>query len=193
MTVSWTPPVLAGEMVTLRPIRADDATALWEGLNDPESRRMAGFTKEYTQEAVAQWAAEVAQVEGRFDWATTTDGETILGRISLKAVDLVASRAEIRVLTLPGHRGRGYGREAIMLVLRFAFGRPDEGGLGLHRVGLEVLSINPRAAALYQSLGFVVEGRRREVIGDGDGERFADAIEMGMLDDEYPAARDSWA
>ncbi|SEF01041.1 GNAT family N-acetyltransferase [Ruania alba] len=191
MTVSWTPPVLTGEMVTLRAIRADDADPLRAGLTDPEGLRMAGLTKEYTPESVARWAADAATREGRFDWATTTDGEEILGRISLESVDLDARCGDIRSLTLPGHRGRGYGREAIMLVLDFAFGAPGDGGLGLHRVGLEVLSINPRAAALYQSLGFVVEGRRREVIGDG--ERFADAIGMGMLEDEYPAAKATWS
>ncbi|WP_159623529.1 GNAT family N-acetyltransferase [Ruania rhizosphaerae] len=189
MDVNWVPPVLAGEMITLRPIRAEDSDALWDGLGDPEGRRMAGLTQEFTREQVAQWAATAAEREGRFDWATTVDGEAILGRISLERVDPVARSANLRSLTLPGHRGRGYGREAIMLVLDFAFG--TDPGLGLHRVGLEVLSINPRAAALYQSLGFVPEGRRREVLGDG--ERFADSLVMGMLEDEYPAAKASWA
>lgn len=186
MPGSWVPPVLTGEMVSLRAIRAEDADALWEGLTDSEGRRMAGLTQEFSRESVAQWAATAAEREGRFDWATTIDGEAILGRISLERVDLVARSANLRSLTLPGHRGRGYGREAIMLALDFAFG-----DLGLHRVGLEVLSINPRAAALYQSLGFVPEGRRREVLGDG--ERYADALVMSMLEDEYPTAKASWA
>ncbi|UFU02063.1 GNAT family N-acetyltransferase [Ruania suaedae] len=189
MDVSWTPPVLTGEMVTLRAIRAEDADPLHDGLTDPEGRRMAGLTREFSRDEVSRWAAGAAEREGRFDWATTVDGEQMLGRISLEHVDPVARHAEVRSLTLPGHRGRGYGREAIMLVLDFAFG--TDPGLGLHRVGLEVLSINPRAAALYQSLGFVPEGRRREVLADG--ERFADALVMSMLEDEYPRAKATWA
>ncbi|MBZ2195828.1 GNAT family N-acetyltransferase [Occultella gossypii] len=188
--VEWAVPTLPGEMVTLRPIEATDADDLWLGVSDPEGRRQTGETTVRTREEVAEWAATAAELEGRFDWAMCTEDRRMVGEIALERVDLTSRRAEVRLLTNPGHRGRGYGREAIMLVLAFAFEASDAGGLGLHRVGLEVLSINPRAAALYQSLGFVVEGRIREAYLDS--ERYYDSIRMGMLEDEYAGARASW-
>ncbi|CAM3761929.1 GNAT family N-acetyltransferase [Occultella aeris] len=188
--VDWAVPTLPGEMVTLRPIEATDADDLWLGVSDPEARRQTGETDERTREEIAEWAATAAELDGRFDWAMCTEGRRMVGEIALERVDLTSRRADLRLLTNPGHRGRGYGREAIMLVLGFAFEAPEAGGLALHRVGLEVLSLNPRAAALYQSLGFVVEGRIREAYLDS--ERYYDSIRMGMLEDEYTGARASW-
>jgi RimJ/RimL family protein N-acetyltransferase len=80
----------------------------------------------------------------------------------------------------PANRGRGYGTEAIELVLGLAFD-----GIGLHRVGLDVLSINARAYSLYENIGFRVEGRLRDAYRDGDG--WCDAILMALLEDEYRA------
>ena len=74
-------------------------------------------------------------------------------------------------------------------MLRFAFeGVDGEPGPGLHRVSLDVLSINPRAQALYESLGFRPEGRLRDIYRDGD--TWADAIVMSILEDEYRALQD---
>ena len=67
-------------------------------------------------------------------------------------------------------------------MLGFAFD-----GLGLHRVELDVLSVNTRALSLYENLGFRVEGRRRDAYRDG--ERWCDAIDMGLLEDEYRAGQ----
>jgi RimJ/RimL family protein N-acetyltransferase len=61
--------------------------------------------------------------------------------------------------------------------------------LRAHRFWLDVKSLNTRALALYQSEGFVEEGRLREsvrVMIDGvDG--FDTLIVMSMLDREYAA------
>src|SRR5690606_35938405 len=98
-------------------------------------------------------------------------------------IDRVARSAELRLAMRPGFRGRGYGTESIQLMLRLAFET-----LGLHRVGLEVLASNSRAQALYENLGFVVEGRRRQAAHDG--ERFVDVIMMGLLAEEYGSTTD---
>ncbi|MGQ0517411.1 GNAT family N-acetyltransferase, partial [Bacillus sp. D-CC] len=45
-------------------------------------------------------------------------------------------------------RGKGYGREAIHLILKYAFYE-----LNLHRVGLDVISYNKAAIELYKKMG----------------------------------------
>src|SRR5450756_2140935 len=154
-------PVLSGELVVLRPIRADDADAMWDMVNDPEGRRLTGTSANFAREQVDTWCATVADREGRHD-----------------------SNANLRLALRPGQRGLGFGSEAIQMVLAHAF---DEAGLGLHRVSLDVLSINPRARMLYESLGFVVEGRLRESHRDGDF--WCDAIVMAILEDDYRAGQ----
>lgn len=188
-------PVLQGEMVRLRPIEARDADRLWESVQDPEGMRLTGTTATFTREQIEQWTATVADRPGRYDWAVTPgavrDGQQVsdelIGEIVLNEVDPDAGSANLRLQMLPDYRGRGYGREAIIEVLRFAFDADE--GPHLHRVGLDVLSINPRARALYGSIGFREEGVLRDVYRDGDG--WADATVMSILEDEFRAVHGS--
>ncbi|MBL0887650.1 GNAT family N-acetyltransferase [Myceligenerans indicum] len=185
-------PELRGELVRLRPIEPRDADRLWEGVQDPEGMRLTGTTATFTREQIDKWAATVSDRPGRFDWAIVPaamrDGvpvsDELIGEIVLNGIDVDARSANLRLQMLPNYRGRGYGREAIEEVLRFAFvGGPEHPGPHLHRVGLDVLSINPRAKALYESLGFREEGRLRDVYPDGQG--WSDAYVMSVLEDEY--------
>ena len=177
-------PTLQGELVTLRAIRADDADAMWEMIQDPESSRLTGTTATFTREQIDTWCATVDGRPDRHDWAITHGGDEYLGEIVLNDIDAHAASANLRLALRPGQRGRGFGGEAIELVLAHAFAEAPE-GLGLHRVGLDVLSINPRARMLYESLGFVVEGRQREA--HRDGEFWCDVILMAILEDDYRA------
>lgn len=181
-------PTLNGELVTLRPIRADDADAMWEMLDDAEGNRLTGTTGQFTRAQVDEWCATVADRDGRHDWAITHDGDEYLGEIVLNEIDEHSRNANLRLALRPGQRGRGFGGEAISLVLAHAFAAAPE-GLGLHRVSLDVLSINPRARILYESLGFVEEGRLREA--HRDGEFWCDAIVMAILEDDYRAAHEA--
>ncbi|GIJ00517.1 RimJ/RimL family protein N-acetyltransferase [Sediminihabitans luteus] len=185
-------PVVQGEMMRLRPMEARDADRLWESLQDPEGMWQTGTTRSFERSEIDAWAATVSDREGRYDWAITPgalrDGEPLsdelIGEIVLNEVDETLRSANLRLQLLPNYRGRGYGREAIHRVLGFAFA-PAPDGLGLHRVELDVLSINPRARMLYESLGFREEGRRRDAYRDGDG--FCDAVMMSILEDEFRA------
>jgi diamine N-acetyltransferase len=90
-------------------------------------------------------------------------------------------------------KGRGLGRECVRQLKRMAFR-----DLRAHRFWLDVKQLNTRALALYQSEGFVEEGRLRESVrtsadgaatGSGaDGAAGYDTlVVMSMLDREYAA------
>ncbi|SDD61290.1 Protein N-acetyltransferase, RimJ/RimL family [Sanguibacter gelidistatuariae] len=183
-------PELHGELVRLRPIIATDADRMWESVQDPEALRLTGTTADFTREQIGEWARTVSDRPGRYDWAITSaavrDGHQVsdemIGEIVLNEIDEHARSANIRLILLPNYRGRGYGRDAIFAVLQWAFTQGAD-GLDLHRVSLDVLSINPRAQMLYESLGFQVEGRLRDVYLDGD--LYSDAIVMAILEDEF--------
>ncbi len=82
----------------------------------------------------------------------------------------------------PDHWGKGYGREAMSLLLRFGFHE-----LNLHRIALGVFSYNDRAIGLYKSLGFVHEGTERESL-QRDGARY-DMLIFGLLRSEWEAGQ----
>ena len=74
----------------------------------------------------------------------------------------------------------GYGSDAVMTLLRFAF---EE--MNLNRVELGVFEFNERAIACYLKCGFVEEGRRREhYFQEG---RYWDIIDMSVLRREFEA------
>ena len=74
--------------------------------------------------------------------------------------------------------GKGYGTEALKLLLDFGFLE-----LNLHRVSLRVFSFNGRAIKLYEKLGFQQEGKSRESIFRNG--RWHDIIHMSILQNEY--------
>jgi RimJ/RimL family protein N-acetyltransferase len=74
--------------------------------------------------------------------------------------------------------GRGYGTEAMQLLLRFAFAE-----LNLARVSLEAFASNTRAIRSYEKAGFRLEGVQREW-ARRDGRR-TDVVGMGILCEDY--------
>jgi diamine N-acetyltransferase len=77
-------------------------------------------------------------------------------------------------------KGRGYGRATVEAVIDRAFEAH-----GAHRLWLDVKDDNFRARALYESTGFLVEGRLRDCLKAGG--RYESLIVMSMLSDEYLA------
>jgi RimJ/RimL family protein N-acetyltransferase len=76
--------------------------------------------------------------------------------------------------------GKGYGTDAVNILLRFAFQE-----LNLHRVNLNTFEYNARAIRAYEKIGFVHEGKMRDALRR-DGRRW-DMIFMGILRTEWEA------
>jgi RimJ/RimL family protein N-acetyltransferase len=75
-------------------------------------------------------------------------------------------------------RGKGYGTQALRMLLRFAFAE-----LNLFRVSAMVPEYNEAALALLKKLGFVQEVCRRKAL-ERDGRRW-DLYYFGLLSDEW--------
>ena len=102
----------------------------------------------------------------------------LVGTCQLLAIQPIHRKAELQIrIGDPAARGRGLGREAVELLLDFAFH-----DLNLHRVELTVLSGNEAALKTYAGAGFVREGMLRQA-AHVDG-RFVDVILMAVLREE---------
>lgn len=84
-------------------------------------------------------------------------------------------------LTKP-YQSKGYGREAINWVLDWGFKHA-----GLHSISIDTASYNPKAVHLYESIGFKLEGRRRETIWQN--RKWHDLLEFGMTEQEWEEIR----
>ncbi|KAK1761594.1 acyl-CoA N-acyltransferase [Echria macrotheca] len=84
---------------------------------------------------------------------------TMVGSLSLDCPPTTRHHRSLNlgILIATEHQGRGYGTEAINWALDWAFAVA-----GVHAVRLTAFSYNERGIKLYERLGFVKEGIRRE-------------------------------
>ncbi|MDC3955489.1 GNAT family N-acetyltransferase [Polyangium jinanense] len=123
----------------------------------------------------------VAEEEGRGIVA-----EASILRLTLRMVRHVAV---LGIGVHPDAQGIGLGRALLEALLGWVRDHRDADGGRIRRVELHVRADNPRAVALYRSLGFQEEGSRRGLIRRDDG-NFVDDIGMGLLlpDPDEPSA-----
>jgi len=107
------------------------------------------------------------------------EDDRLLGDITLSVVDW-GSRNTFMGIGIGAREfwGKGYGTDAIELLLRYAFTE-----LNLRRVSLNVFEFNERAIRSYEKVGFRLEGRERQVM-QREGRRW-DIIDMGILREEW--------
>mgnify|MGYP003530067608 CR=1 FL=1 len=146
--------------------------------------RLTGTPGSFDVEQLRAHYRNVAAADDRYDFAITAVDDPQsrwLGEAVLKNIDRVNRCAGFRIsLGGASQYGRGLGTQATRLVLEFAFGM-----LELHRVELEVYDFNPRARHVYEKVGFVVEGVRRDALW-WDG-AWHGAVLMAILAPEWRA------
>ncbi|MBK8084447.1 MAG: GNAT family N-acetyltransferase [Devosia sp.] len=176
-------PTLRGRRVLLRPASAGDLDARLSLGTDPDIHRMFGGSHSQLAPLTSQGAEHWLRglLSHPHAWVIETD--RLIGEIRLDRLEPVDRRANLAIGILdPAALGRGYGPEAINLLLAHAFN-----SLGLHRVGLRVVAYNERAIRAYAKCGFVVEGCEREAaLVDGV---FHDDILMGILAAEFASSQ----
>ncbi len=173
--------MIRGEKVTLRAVTRGDLPRLLDFANDLEVELAGGGDPPMPrtlQRLEKDFEREVSEPpRDRTNFAIEADGECI-GTCGLFNIDLNARHAELGIgIGAKEYWGKGYGREAVGLLLDYAFRLRN-----LRRVWLEVHSANERAIRAYSSCGFVEEGRMREHVWLGG--RYVDNVIMGVLREE---------
>ena len=92
-----------------------------------------------------------------------------LGCIDLFDFDPVNMRVGVGVLIDPQFRGKGYGKAAIALVMKYC---AEE--LKVRQLYAEVLESNRASQVIFESMGFTESGKKKQWMLDG--ETFVDQI-----------------
>ena len=166
-------PTVPGTLVTLRPVRRDDAVELTKVDDDVD--RLTGTHRTFDLAELEQWYATRGEQTDRIDWAIIDNATGAwAGEAVLNELDTDNLSCNFRIL-LQGPRfyGRGLGTEATRLAVEHAF------AVGVHRIELEVYAFNPRARRVYEKVGFRHEGTKRDaLLWDGT---WVDAFVMALL------------
>lgn len=176
--------MLTGKQVRLRAMEASDLERVYEWINDRDVTRFLMARYPMSRSDEERWLAESSGKNG-FERDVRLAIETLDG-VHIGNIGLHAVRPEDRTCELgimigdKSYWSNGYGTDAIVTLLRFAFHQ-----MNLHRVALGVFPYNQRGIACYRKCGFVEEGRHRDdVYRDG---RYWDVIRMGILRNEFDA------
>jgi RimJ/RimL family protein N-acetyltransferase len=107
------------------------------------------------------------------------DNDRLIGFVALHSIEWNNQACLLAIgIGEPAYRGKGYGTEALNMILRYGFHE-----LNLNRIGLDVIEYNDNAIAMYKKAGFKEEGRMRSaVLRDGNS---YDRIIMGILKNEW--------
>jgi RimJ/RimL family protein N-acetyltransferase len=171
-----------GDRVRLGAFQPEDISAFQRWYQETEFTRFLDSAPSVprSESKVARWLEEEERNRDSYIFAIRTlDTDTLIGFIQLDGILWNQGSAWLVIgIGEPQYRGRGYGHEAISLMLQFAF---DE--LNLHRVQLTVFSYNAQAIQLYERLGFRREGIMREAL-HRDGARH-DVFLYGLLRHEW--------
>ncbi|MEX0682046.1 MAG: GNAT family protein [Dehalococcoidia bacterium] len=175
--------MIEGKLVRLRALELADAERAYRWINDREVTRYLMARYPLSMENEKEWAEAASKRTGFSDLGLaieTKDGVHI-GTCGLHRGRNEDRHAELGIMI--GEKeywNRGFGTDAILTLVRFAFEQ-----MNLNKVTLGVMGFNDRAQAVYARVGFIEEGRSREdYYQDG---RYWDVIRMSILRREFEA------
>jgi RimJ/RimL family protein N-acetyltransferase len=164
--------------VAIRRARGDDATALlpfWRRVGSETGYLTFGAEGPGTTEAQQRELLEHAVASDNGLALVAEDGGELVAVLTFSGGARPWTRhvGEFGITVVQSHWGRGIGRRLVAMLLEWAAG----GGV-VRKINLRVHPANTRAIALYESLGFAIEGRlTRETLVDNE---FFDCIVMGL-------------
>jgi RimJ/RimL family protein N-acetyltransferase len=160
-----------------------DVEALYRQKNDAEvAGFLGGFTTGYSRKDLENWVEHHRALRNEALWVIADEtSDQAVGHVGLYEIDHRIRTAEFAIMIGDKSRwGVGLGRAGTRFAVDYGFRQ-----LNLNRISLQVLATNPRARALYESLGFVHEGRLRQAQYKNGA--YVDVELMSMLRAEYEA------
>ena len=145
---------IVGDKVYLSPMNVDDCLQYVEWLNNAE---IAKTTNHYTNmvsiESENEWLENATSEKYNFA-IIKKENDTLMGNISLMHINFIDGTAELGIFIGDTENlSRGYGSEAIMLLLDYAFNQ-----INLYNIMLRVYDFNKRAIRAYEKCGFKTFG-----------------------------------
>lgn len=175
--------MLEGERINLGPIKREYIEHYLKWFNDPEIIQYLLMYLPMTRVMEEEWFENLKNQNNDIYFAILipkdTDAEKHIGNCGIHKINWKnrVGSAGI-VIGEKEYQGKGYGTEAMELLLKYGFNT-----LNLNRIELEVYDFNIRAIKSYKKLDFIEEGRKRQAVWING--RYHDEIIMAILKEEW--------
>ena len=170
---------LVGDRIYLSPRNVEDVEKYTEWMNDFETTDYtgrSGMMVSLTGEK--KYLEEHANDEASFA-IVTLDDDKLIGTVGLEKINRNDRNATLGIfIGDKDYRSKGYGTEAIRLVLDYGFNY-----MNLKNIKLDFVEFNERAFKCYKKCGFKEYGRRRQCVYVNG--KYYDKISMDILDEEF--------
>lgn len=171
---------LVGERIYLSPMNIEDAEKYAEWFCD--FRMTDGICKSgnlMTVEAEREWIENSLKNNNLNFAIVKLENDEMIGNCGLMNINQRDRVGEVGIfIGSEDNRGKGYGAEALKLLLDFGFNYNN-----LNNIMLGAMSFNERAIACYKKVGFKEYGRRREAYFLNG--KYYDIVYMDILAKEF--------
>ena len=174
--------ILRGRLVYLRPAERDDIPLFVRWLSDARTTEFLALRSPIGLAMEERWFEDLLDHHGRDRWyfvICRLEDDRPVGSLDLHEIGPTSGGAGLGiVIGDPADTSKGYGSDALRVLLDFGFGE-----LRLERMWLEVFEFNERARHVYERLGFLHEATFRHAFFHGG--RYLDLQRMAILREEW--------
>ena len=172
---------LRGRRVILRPPTKEDIPHFLRWMNDQEVTRYLVAYLPMTETDEVEWLERLHKKKNDGVVLVIVDAKNRkpIGLMGIHEIDWKDRRAMTgAVIGEKSYWGKGYGTEAKMLLLKYAFNT-----LNLRKIVSRVISFNRRSKAYSKKCGYKVEGvLKKDIFKDGE---YHDLICMAVFKDDW--------
>lgn len=170
---------LVGERIYLSPRNSEDIEKFTEWLNDFETTDYIGRSSEIITLDDEKKFLETTKEDKKVFVIVDLKDDNMIGTVGLHEINNIKRTATLGIfIGDKNYREKGYGTEAIRLILDYGFNY-----LNLNNIKLDLFEFNERALACYKKCGFREYGRRRK--SNFINGKYYDTIEMDILAEEF--------
>ncbi len=148
--------------IYLTTLSRENCRTIWNDSEYDFDNPTEEFNIGHSDEKANDWFDEIQKLQGNRHVRLgifKNDG-TVIGDVALQDIDRVNRKCSVGIgMSKIEYRSRGYGRQAVMLMLNYGFLY-----LGLERITANTLDINIGAQKLLGKCGFILEGRERRSV-----------------------------
>ncbi|MCM3743231.1 GNAT family N-acetyltransferase [Sporosarcina luteola] len=175
---------LTGNKVTLRKITKDDYESFSNVEDVMESRLLMndGIPFPPTDADHEKFLGEISSEKDDYMFAIELKDEVVfIGTIAVYLVNWKNGTCHVGISIGPDFQGKGYGTDAMKVLLDFIFNY-----MNVNKVKLQVFGYNQRAIGSYEKCGFQLEGTLREELFRFG--KYHDILVMGLLRKDWEDA-----